>query len=570
MKNTSTRVELVSQFHRKNHCAFFMALITSILSGTTGLLVSWILKELVDLMAGQSNFTLKDMILICLGFIGFTIILTILNYHSEPRFIKRAMRQYKSKAFSLLSSKQLSAFRHETTASYLSALTNDATTIETNYVSSILPMATKIVSFTGALILMLVYSPVLTAFSILIMVIPAVVSALLGKKMAKVQKEVSDRNTGFVSTLSDCLGGFQVIKSFKAEERVCELFEQEDQKLEDSKCHLRKVSSVAASLGLITGSMAQLGVFLMGSYLTLKGQGMTAGSVLMFVNLLNFMIDPLSQLPKLWANRKAAAALIDKLASSLSENSSSNGETKIGTIEDAIVFKDVSFSYDDTDKKVLHDINCEFLPGKSYAIVGGSGSGKSTFLNLLMSPDNNYGGDITIDGKDLKTISSDSLYDIMSVIQQNVFIFNSSIRDNVTMFHDFSGDKVDEALKKAHLSKLIDDRGETYLCGENGNALSGGEKQRISIARSLLKDSSLLIADEATSALDAKTSHDVINEILDLDSMTRIVVTHSLDESLLRRYDEIIVIKDGTIEEKGDFQTLIDNDGYFKALYAVA
>ena len=138
------------------------------------------------------------------------------------------------------------------------------------------------------------------------------------------------------------------------------------------------------------------------------------------------------------------------------------------------------------------------------------------------------------------------------------------------MFHDFSGDKVDEALKKAHLSKLIDDRGETYLCGENGNALSGGEKQRISIARSLLKDSSLLIADEATSALDAKTSHDVINEILDLDSMTRIVVTHSLDESLLRRYDEIIVIKDGTIEEKGDFQTLIDNDGYFKALYAVA
>ncbi|MEE3417521.1 MAG: ATP-binding cassette domain-containing protein, partial [Prevotella sp.] len=107
------------------------------------------------------------------------------------------------------------------------------------------------------------------------------------------------------------------------------------------------------------------------------------------------------------------------------------------------------------------------------------------------------------------------------------------------------------------------------LCGENGKGLSGGEKQRISIARSLLKESSILIADEATSALDAQTSHEVINEILSLDSMTRIVVTHSLEEALLRRYDEIIVIKDGTIEEKGSFNTLIDNDGYFKALYTI-
>jgi ABC-type multidrug transport system fused ATPase/permease subunit len=137
------------------------------------------------------------------------------------------------------------------------------------------------------------------------------------------------------------------------------------------------------------------------------------------------------------------------------------------------------------------------------------------------------------------------------------------------MFRDFPDDKIDEAIEKAHLTELISERGTDYLCGENGKGLSGGEKQRISIARSLLKESSILIADEATSALDAQTSHEVINEILSLDSMTRIVVTHSLEEALLRRYDEIIVIKDGTIEEKGCFDTLIDNDGYFKALYTI-
>ena len=137
------------------------------------------------------------------------------------------------------------------------------------------------------------------------------------------------------------------------------------------------------------------------------------------------------------------------------------------------------------------------------------------------------------------------------------------------MFRDFPEEKIDEAITKAHLKELIKERGTDYLCGENGRGLSGGEKQRISIARSLLKESSILIADEATSALDAQTSYEVINEILELDSMTRIVVTHSLEEALLRRYDEIVVIKDGTIEEKGRFDELMDNNGYFKALYTV-
>ena len=137
------------------------------------------------------------------------------------------------------------------------------------------------------------------------------------------------------------------------------------------------------------------------------------------------------------------------------------------------------------------------------------------------------------------------------------------------MFRDFSDDKVEAALAKAHLLELISERGEDYLCGESGKGLSGGEKQRVSIARSLLKESSILLADEVTSALDAKTSYEVISEILDLDSVTRIVVTHSLQESLLRRYDEILVIRDGTIEEMGSFDELMKKNGYFTALYTI-
>ena len=569
MNNKTTRVELVSQFHKKNFCAFLPALLVSLLSGTVGLLVSLILKEFIDLMSGQSRFSLTQLLFICLGLVGFILVLTAIDYFSQPVFIRRAMTQYKDKAFSLLSGKNIASFREETTSTYLSALTNDASTIEANYVSAILPICTKLVQFIGALILMLLYSPALTLCSIIILIIPTSISAIMGKKMAKVQQEVSDRNTEFVASLTDCLGGFQVIKSFKAEKEVYDLFEKEDRKLEDSKCRLRRIGNLAGALGGLAGLLTQLGVFVVGSYLATKGQSITPGAVMMFVNLLNFMITPLSELPKLWAGRKAASGLIDKLSDSLSLNNEASGSEEVESVGNGISFNNVSFSYDG-EKDVLHDINCTFEPGKSYAIVGSSGSGKSTFLNLLMAANNNYNGDITIDGKELKDISPDSLYDLMTVIQQNVFIFNSSIRDNVTMFRDFSSDKVEDALGKAHLEELIKERGSSYLCGENGKGLSGGEKQRISIARSLLKDSSILLADEVTSALDAKTSHEVINEILDLESMTRIVVTHTLEEATLSRYDEILVIKDGTIAEKGNFGTLMRNDGYFKALYTVA
>lgn len=569
MNTKSVHAELVSQFYRNNSCALFTAIIASILSGTTGLIVSWIVKELIDIISGQGTFTLNQVLLICAGFIVFVLIITLLNYISEPTFVRRAMSQYKDKAFSFLSMKNIASFQKEAAASYLSALTNDASTVEQQFVASILPIANKLVSFFGALALMIYYSPLLTLFSILITFIPTVVSVIIGKRLAAVQKEVSDRNTTFTSTMSDCLNGFNVIKSFKAEDEISRIFTQENSKLEETKCRLRKLSGLAGFLGLLSGALAQLGVFLFGSYLALKGGSITAGSVLMFVNLMNFLIPPVAELPKLLAGKKAADGLINKLSDSLTESSNASGSEDITKENNTISFKDVSFSYEGSDKEVLHDINCDFLPGKSYAIVGGSGSGKSTFLNLLMASNKGYKGDITIGGKELKNISTDSLYELMTVIQQNVFVFNSSIKDNVTMFHDFPDDKIEEALTKAHLKELISERGTDYLCGENGKSLSGGEKQRISIARSLLKESSILIADEATSALDAQTSHEVINEILSLDSMTRIVVTHSLEEALLRRYDEIIVIKDGTIEEKGSFDKLIDNDGYFKALYTI-
>ena len=231
--------------------------------------------------------------------------------------------------------------------------------------------------------------------------------------------------------------------------------------------------------------------------------------------------------------------------------------------------EDVRFSYDG-ETEILRGVSAVFEAGKAYAVVGASGSGKSTLLNLLTSPGMAYEGSILLDGTELRTASPESLYETVSLIQQNVFVFNASIRDNVTMFRSFPPEELAQAVRRAQLEALLAERGEDYLCGENGSGLSGGEKQRISIARSLLKHASVLLADEATAALDAQTAHQVTDDILSLSGVTRIVVTHTLEQAALRRYDGILVLKDGRIAESGSFDELMEQKGYFYALYTVS
>ena len=312
-----------------------------------------------------------------------------------------------------------------------------------------------------------------------------------------------------------------------------------------------------------------MGTFLAGAVLAYLGWGITPGILFVFMDLTGAVITVVSQMPELLASRRAALGLVDKMARTLELNVRDEGKDIPNCLENGISVHNLCFGYEQ-DNEILHDINIDFKAGKSYAIVGNSGSGKSTLLKILMASRHDYKGAICYDNTELMEISSKSLYEMVSMVEQNVFVFDASIRDNITMFRDFPTADVDRAIELSGLSRLIDERGGDYLCGENGKNLSGGEKQRIALARSLLQKSSVLLADEVTAALDAQTAYQVTGDILKLDGITRIVVTHSLVESLLKQYDGIIVLKDGHIVESGMFDDLMDKKGYFYALYTVA
>ncbi len=560
----------IRQFYRGNRVACLFAVLSSMFVQAQNLMMSWILQQLIDAVAGVPGVqTLKTLALYTSGMMGCVAMGGLANYASKPRFLEKAMRQYKEYAFERLMEKNIASFREESAANYLSALSNDARGISDSYLNGGINLTRQLITFVGALAMMVLYSPVMTLVAVALSLLPLIASMLAGEKLAKAEERVSERNTGLMAAIKDILSGFAVVKSFKAEKAVMRLFAARNSAMENAQRRRNGLAALLSLMGAFTAGSAQLGVFLVGAYLALSGHAITPGVLIVFVQLMNFVIEPIANVPGLLAGRRAALALIDKLDAALKTNLRSEGGRVMRPLQKDITLSGLTFGYE-PGAPVLKNVDVRFEKGKSYAVVGASGSGKSTLLSLLMASHSGYAGEIRYDGVELRDMDSASLYDTVSLVQQDVFVFNASIRDNITMFRDFPQEKTDRAMELSGLSALIREKGEDYLCGENGAGLSGGEKQRIAIARSLIRQTSVLLADEATAALDQETAFRVSDAILSMEGMTRIVVTHALDAGLMARYDAILALKDGRLVEMGDFQTLMEKKGYFYSLFTVS
>ena len=564
------RRPFLRELFRGNKLNLAMTVIAAVLEALAALVISWLIKEVADLIAGSSAYGFGTLLII--AGVGFALlgIAWILDRQFLSAFRAKAILQYRAYAFERLMEKGIQAFSGENTSLYISALSNDVNTIETDFVGKLQSTITVGVSFVGALGLMLWYSPLLTLVAIGFSLLPILVSIALGNKAAAAEKKVSDKKESYTGMLKDALSGFSVIKSFKAEKNLSRVHGESNEGVADASKKRTVVNVTVAYASEIAGALLQFGVFFVAAAFVLAGKaGITTGTALVFVQLLNYVLAPIQAFPAFFAGAKASFGLIDKLAGALSKNIPDEGEQIPPRLTEGISVRDLAFSYEE-GKPVLQDVDMELRAGGCYALVGGSGSGKSTILNLLMASSKSYQGQILYDGKELKTVSAGSLYDLVSIIQQNVFVFNSTIRDNITMFSQFPEEEVDRAVRLSGLKKLIDEKGADYLCGENGSGLSGGERQRISIARALLRKTPVLFVDEATASLDAETSFEVLDAILKLDGYTRVIVTHDLDENILRRCTGLFALKNGKVSEQGSFDALMAQKGYFYSLFTVS
>ena len=563
------REQLKRQFFLHNKAWLAAAIISMVILSAYNIVISWLLQKIIDIAAGNDSTSLSFVVLIAVVTFAVFMIAYFVYRTARPRFIQTAMTQYKASVFEKIMEKKIGSLSGENTGKLISALTNDMRSVEDYYLDTILTVVDVGVSFAGALILMLWYSPLLTLAAVAFSILPLFVSLAPARKLAEAEKKVSDGNAAYVEIIKDILSGFPVIKSFRAEKEIQRRFETDNGKIEKIKYIRRYAEENVNLLSTAASVIMRLGVFIVGAWMAVSGTGVTPGIVLVFLQLVSFVISPIERLPSQFANRKAAIAIMDKLSDYLLTQDETAGVEIPRTLADGITIQDLSFGYE-KGKDVLQHIDLHFEVGKKYAIVGGSGSGKTTLLNLIMQMTDDYRGNIMFDGTELRRICPDALFQTLSLVQQNVFVFNDTLVNNITLYKNFPDSDVACAISAAGLSDLVAGHGKEYICGENGNALSGGEKQRISIARALLRKTSVLLMDEATAALDEITASGIMNSILEMENITRIIVTHRLEENTLKKYDEIIVINHGEVAESGTFENLMAKRGLFYSLYTVS
>ena len=561
-------MKVKKQIYKGNILNFIFLTFASLFETAAMIILSLMLERVLAIAATDNLQELYKQGIIFIILVVSFVLMYLFVLYIKPRFRKKAMMQYKNNIYNNLLKKNITDFNKHETSTYISSLTNDVNYIEENYIFSIFSLITQITLFITTIVVMLIYSPILTLSAIGLSLLPLIVALLVGGKLMTYEENISNENASFMHFIKDNLIGFSTIKVFKAEKKMKELFKNNNSLLEDQKAKKVRTTVLMEFLQTVTSVIAQFGVFFIGAYLCIKEKTLTPSVILLFVQLMNYVMSPLAQIPSLISKRNACIPLFKKIENIINEKEEDNTNKEQASFNNNITVNDLHFSYD--DKVILNGVNYTFNKNKSYAIVGTSGSGKTTLINLLLGRNNSYQGSINYDNKELNEISIDSIYEISSFVEQNVFIFDDTIINNITMYSKVDEDLLNKVINQSGLKQLIDEKGIDYRCGENGNNLSGGEKQRISIARALIKKAQILLMDEATSSLDNETSYEITNNVLDLENTTKIMITHRLEENILKRFDEIIVLKNGAIVENGNFETLIDNNGLFKSLYELS
>ncbi len=544
----------------KNIKSFILLLLFLFLDVLGEIILALLFGQIIDgISSNLKNFNilfLKTGILILLTTVTFWL------YHVyAKKFILTMSKDLKEEIFFNIQKESLQNFFSEDIGNKISLLTNDIVILETEYFQSVILLIRASLLFLFSIITLFSKSYQIGIFLLISGSISLSLPKILGKHLERYKKTFSDMQANYTSRISEYLHGFETIKSFDMGRIIKEKFSETVNNITIKGITYEKYYNLIRAVSILLGSITFMGSFLFGGYLASKGV-ITIGTMLTCVQLTNHITNPVYAMVDRISSLKSTKKILEKME----KRNFSKEEQEISVthknLTEEILFDNVSFGYS-KEVKILDNINIKIRKNRKYLIVGKSGSGKTTFLKLLSKkilPDT---GNIYIDNIKLKNLSEKSLLDLISYISQNVFLFKGSIFENITLYNDYSEETVKEILLKMGLEKFMKNLNTENFINENGNNLSGGEKQRFSIARALIKKSDIVIADEIFSSLDNDTAVKIEEELLKIDNITLVAVAHKLFEKNLKNYDEIIVLDKGKIVETGCFEKLIAIDSFF-------
>ena len=551
----------------KNHQkAFYAFMIFNILVPLSNIAFAYSIKGIIDSGMSKNKEDLTQAILVGAGVIFIYAGLNFISFQLRNKLVRKIMSRYKNEVFQSILDRDYREFSKETSGKFISILTENMKKIEQDYLQQYFNISKNLSLMIFSLIAMFIGNWFLTLLVIIVSSIAMLISGFIGKKSAFMQNRAMIVEQTYLAKIKDIIAGFLVIKSFNVKEAIYQDYSYVSENLEEIYFIKGKFDVLSNIISQLSGMIVFLVAFGGGMYLVFNGYT-SIGSVTAIVQLVNFVVMPVNEVGMgITKFREGQVTLEAFEVPDVPEFQM--GKTK-EYFNEVITFSNVDFSYPNTEGKIFNHLSLKIQKGEKIAIVGRSGSGKSTLLNLLLRFYEVTSGYILIDNQDIQDISMESLYNLMTVVQQEVYIFDDTLKANITLNQSFTEYDIKQAVQQSGLESYVleNELGLQVLCGENGSNLSGGQKQRLSIARALIRKTPILLLDEATSSLDNQVTTEIENSILKIQDLTALVVTHKLNELILKKYDRILFMKDGSIVEDGSFDELMDRKGEFYKMF---
>ena len=518
----------------------------------------------------QLETDISSTLILVVGIVIFFFLMkNLFNYLAlyNITFVKNGLlKNIRGKLYSKVISMPISYFLNKKKGDLMSRITADILEIQTSYLSILELMVREPLTILFTLIVMFTISPELTLFVILFIPISGFIISIIGKKLRKDSKEVQQQQSNFLSMIDETISGQKVIKSFLSESFFNQKFDSINEMLYKFSNKVINRKNLAGPFSEFMGILV-IGVLLwFGGKMVLINETISGTTFIVFMGLAYNILTPAKNLSKSFYSIKkgnAAAERVFEIIEFKLDNYS-NRDQLLETFKDKIEFKNVDFSYGQS--KILDKISFTIKKGQSVALVGSSGSGKTTIANLLNGFYNSDSGSISIDGMEISSITRESLYKNISIVTQESILFNDTIMNNIRIgdLDSIDGDIINAA-KEANAHEFILEQSEKYdtNIGDYGGKLSGGQKQRLTIARAMLKSPSILILDEATSSLDSESEKKIQDAIDKLMlGKTSLIIAHKF--STIKKCDKIILIDKGRIVAEGTHDELINSNSSYK------